>query len=298
MLAQDPDLAVSRRAFDVLGERADSTLVPRLLALLPALPETQRPEALGALTQIARRSGDLTPTVDGLLRLAPPGSSLRTDVLACLHGLPCDAAALALREALAAADPVPAEAAGRTLLKWPTTPTPELLEAVRQALPKTPEGTLRAVLEKALQHLLLAATRNLCAGRPVTASHPCQEPWRPELAVDGVIDTTSYWSCAESPSSLTVDLGDLLPVAAVRVINYWDGSRFYQYTVEGSADGTAWAPLADLSQNTTPASAEGTLHRFPARPARYLRVTMLKNSVNPGMHIVEVQAFSQLPASE
>jgi hypothetical protein len=25
---------------------------------------------------------------------------------------------------------------------------------------------------------------------------------------------------------------------------------------------------------------------------------MLKNSVNPGMHIVEVQAFSQLPASE
>jgi HEAT repeat protein len=297
-LAQDPDLAVSRRAFDVLGERADSTLVPRLLALLPALPETQRPEALGALTQIARRSGDLTPTVDGLLRLAPPGSSLRTDVLACLHGLPCDAAALALREALAAADPVPAEAAGRTLLKWPTTPTPELLEAVRQALPKAPEGTLRAVLEKALQHLLLAATRNLCAGRPVTASHPCQEPWRPELAVDGVIDTTSYWSCAESPSSLTVDLGDLLPVAAVRVINYWDGSRFYQYTVEGSADGTAWAPLADLSQNTTPASAEGTLHRFPARPARYLRVTMLKNSVNPGMHIVEVQAFSQLPASE
>jgi alpha-N-acetylglucosaminidase len=115
------------------------------------------------------------------------------------------------------------------------------------------------------------------------------------MAVDGIIATDSYWSCAFSPSSLTVDLGEPQPVEAVRVVNYWDGTRFYQYRVELSTDGSAWSAVADMSQNTVPATDAGTVHRFARQAARYVRVTMLHNSANPGMHIAEMQAFSQVP---
>jgi len=37
------------------------------------------------------------------------------------------------------------------------------------------------------------------------------------------------------------------------------------------------------------------LFRIDRSRARYIRVTMLKNSANPGMHIAEIQAFDWLP---
>ncbi len=36
----------------------------------------------------------------------------------------------------------------------------------------------------------------------------------------------------------------------------------------------------------------GVMHEFDPVIARYIRVTMLSNSANPGLHLVEVRAFS------
>ncbi|MBN2451042.1 MAG: discoidin domain-containing protein, partial [Lentisphaeria bacterium] len=297
-LGADPDRAVSRRAWDTIGDFAAGALVPDLVNRWATLPPGNRDDALGALAQIARRTGAAGTIADGLLRVAGPGSGLHGEVLGNLYRLPCDQADAALRDALGSADPALLEAAGRGLLKWRSSPPVQAVAALRQALASPAPEAVKTVLAKALEHLTALAARNLCEGRPVTSSHPWQGQWAPELAVDGVIAITSYWSCAVSPSALTVDLGEALRVAAVRVVNYWDGKRFYQYTVELSGDGTAWTRVADWSHNTAPATGEGILHRFEPRPARHVRVTMLRNSANPGMHVVEVQAFSDVPEPE
>jgi hypothetical protein len=46
-----------------------------------------------------------------------------------------------------------------------------------------------------------------------------------------------------------------------------------------------------MSRNTELAAEQGTTHRFTPAKARYVRVTMLKNSANPGMHIVELEVY-------
>ena len=67
--------------------------------------------------------------------------------------------------------------------------------------------------------------------------------------------------------------------------------RYYQFKVEVSPDGAAWTCVGDLSANTAPATKEGVTFSFQAVAARYVRVTMLKNSANPGMHISELSVF-------
>jgi hypothetical protein len=47
----------------------------------------------------------------------------------------------------------------------------------------------------------------------------------------------------------------------------------------------------DQRANTTPAAPEGQVFKLGPAEARYIRVNMLKNSANPGVHIVEIQAF-------
>ena len=72
---------------------------------------------------------------------------------------------------------------------------------------------------------------------------------------------------------------------------YWDGGRFYQYKIDVSTDGKQWTNVVDASQNRQRATEHGYAHTFSPTPARYLRVTMLRNSANPGLHIVELRAY-------
>ncbi len=116
----------------------------------------------------------------------------------------------------------------------------------------------------------------------------------PEAAVDGIVDQTSYWGATPYPAWWQVDLGAVKTIDRVRVVTFWDygGGRYYQYKVETSADGQQWTTVADMSQNTEPATEGGRMHQFAATPARYVRVEMLKNSANTGVHLVEVMVFA------
>ena len=49
--------------------------------------------------------------------------------------------------------------------------------------------------------------------------------------------------------------------------------------------------MVDMSANTKPAVATGDMHKFAPADARYVRITMLKNSANPGVHLVEFRVF-------
>jgi hypothetical protein len=49
----------------------------------------------------------------------------------------------------------------------------------------------------------------------------------------------------------------------------------------------------DASQNTRPATWDGTEYKFKPTAGRYIRVNMLKNSDNPAVHLVEIWAYEE-----
>lgn len=131
------------------------------------------------------------------------------------------------------------------------------------------------------------------------ASASASEPGHPpSAACDGNLDVASYWGATPYPAWWQVDLGRERLIDRVRVVTYWDSGatgRSYQYLVKGSPDGKSWVTLADRGGNAAPAARAGDLVTFTPLRARYVRVEMLHNSANVGVHLVEVQV---LPAVE
>lgn len=158
------------------------------------------------------------------------------------------------------------------------------------------EAALAAYL--AAQRRLLAGRTegNLAAFRPVRCSDYTATAWgmphglgyRPEYATDGNPETC--WGADYPPHWVSVDLGRLETISAVRVINYYADQRFYRYRVELSEDAKTWTPVAEKTDEAL-ATAEGTWHRFAPRPTRHLRIVMLSNSANCGVHVAEIEAY-------
>ena len=149
----------------------------------------------------------------------------------------------------------------------------------------------------------------IAVGKPVAASAVSRKHhrMRPERAVDGdANDCQRGWWADESPAWLRIDLSDdpnaadyaaamgdpqTKSIDRVDVFTYWDGKRYYQYTVEVSPDGKDWKQAVDMSHNEKPATPEGDQHRFSPVEARFVRVNMLKNSAGPEVHLTEVRVF-------
>jgi hypothetical protein len=137
------------------------------------------------------------------------------------------------------------------------------------------------------------AETNLTTGKPVKASDVVTRQLPPENAVDGIVDRNLHWDASSgAPQWWQVDLESSHKLNRMQVITYWDGRRHYTYRIEVSLDGTTWQEVADHSQNTQTATSKGFMHQFDPVIARYIRVTMLSNSINPGLHGVEVRAFA------
>ncbi len=286
-----------RIAIDAVGDWGGVSEAQALADRLGSIPEKLRSGFWAALIRVASRTGRTNELVHLLVQATKNHPSQRAFVLSGLYALPCQAAEQALIEALQSQDPLLLTHVAKALLRWSGPLSADLWQVLRRAVAATsPDTDFGRLLRKALQRAYLQNARNLCLGKPVTSSHSWQGNLGPERAVDGKINLSSYWSCAHTPSSLTVDLGQPYFVSAVRVYTYWDGRRYYQYRVEGSVDQQHWELLGDKSHNTKPATKEGDLFLFsqPKR-IRFLRVTMLKNSANPGVHIVEIQAFGVPP---
>ena len=94
------------------------------------------------------------------------------------------------------------------------------------------------------------ANTNLATDKPVETSAPGQGPHVPRNAVDAIPDNSSGWHCGESPAWLRADLQQVYPIDRIKVFPYYDGGRYYQYTVEVSEDGKVWRGIADMSANT------------------------------------------------
>ncbi|MCY2932367.1 MAG: discoidin domain-containing protein [Planctomycetota bacterium] len=136
---------------------------------------------------------------------------------------------------------------------------------------------------------MLAHETNLTTGKPVTASQEGSTDNAAGAAVDGEMGT--YWDANPYPQWLQVDLQKAVTIDEIHLYTYVGEGRYYQYTIELSTDAKTWSKAVDASKNEERAADRGYRHVIPATSARYIRVTMLKNSTNPGVHIRELRVF-------
>ena len=154
-----------------------------------------------------------------------------------------------------------------------------------QELQKSPVEDSR---KKAINDLFKQET-NVALGKPVTANVPQEGGNAPANLTDGTLDKA--WYGAKSPAQAQIDLGGTQTLHAAHVYFYHDG-RTYTFTLELSEDGKTWKQVAGNTQDPKPATEEGLRLEFPATPARYARLTVLKNSANQAVHVLELKLFS------
>lgn len=130
----------------------------------------------------------------------------------------------------------------------------------------------------------------IAVGKPVRDSGGTEGTASPSLVTDG--ETMGrWWAASPAPQWVEIDLEKETEVTGVRLFPYCGDARVYKYKVELSTDRENWTVVVDGSKNTKHASFLGHLHEFAAKRARYVRVTMLENSANIGVHLYEVQVF-------
>ena len=116
----------------------------------------------------------------------------------------------------------------------------------------------------------------------------------PEYAVDGIIKSGNHWwsdtdpdrhYIFEMPQWLQVDLGEEQTIDHVKaVFQWWEHEslltrlRVYKYIVETSVDGEEWVTIIDESKNEDNVRPEGTQRWFAPLQARYVRITVQRNS--------------------
>jgi len=304
------------------AKRNINSAEPEVLACLTS-PDNE----LKLAAVVALRNMGTATAIPELLAIAAEGGPLAKETESTLQQIPGEAVVKALKKTALEKDTPQATVAVKTLVAGPdikkseialttiknqataeTLPQlqklllekPDLKENLAQAViaickrQQNPRVHLSEFLTTSIkteieQQLKLLGTKNLATGKRITSSHTCQGAQKPELAIDGNPDT--FWSCSFSPSWIQVDLETPTPVSRIKIVNVVDGKRYYQYRVEVSVDAKQWTCIGDMSQNTTPATKEGVTHDFKEVTVQYVRVTMLKNSANPGMHISELNIY-------
>ncbi len=129
--------------------------------------------------------------------------------------------------------------------------------------------------------------QNLTTGKPTTNSVGEHADW----AADGWVDLSKYWGTIPAPQWWQVDLQGEYNLDRIRVFPYWDGLRYYQYTISVGTDTNNLVQVVNAAGNTDVETDQGRMHQFAPTKARYIRVNMLKNSDNPAVHLVEVRAY-------
>ena len=286
-----------------LGEEAKSYL--ELLADMDRLLDTQPPHRLSEWIRAARQWGQDAASQDfyernARMQITVWGGPMLYDYASKeWSGLTADFYAERWRKFFdelkrtVKAHDLDAAAWDKSIAEWETkwtqrtdlpkaTPAKDAVELARSLFKK---------YEKAAEES--APPRGIAVGKPVTVSGGTEQGHEPKYAVDGSAANRDFgWYASPAPQWLQIDLEQAADIGAVTVYPYWDGKRYYQYTVEVSMDGKEWKPVVDMSKNTKPATARGHAHTFAATKARYVRVNMLNNSANVGVHLIEVRVFA------
>jgi len=314
--AKDEETVIAGYRF--LRETASAEHADLLIAKLLAAKGRVTPEVQSAIAASARRdtSGTYVKTLTGTLQTAPDASKpVVLETAARIGGAPL---LQAVEAASASANIEVSTAAIRALADWPeNTVLPALLrlavtapDAKRQILATRGVSKMASKdgfdKQKYLEVWRKLRTQpgddarkkeidtffseevNVALGKPVTANVPQQGEYAPQFLVDGTVEKA--WHGAKWPAQIQVDLGSAIPVHAAHVTFFHDG-RTYTFTLELSEDGKTWNQVAGNTTAPKPATAEGLRLNFPATPARYVRLNVLKNSQNEAVHVLELKVF-------
>ena len=133
---------------------------------------------------------------------------------------------------------------------------------------------------------------SLTTNKPIKASNELTSPGLARKANNGRASLWEQWGDHKSLENwVQVDLEKEAAIRKLQVFTFWDNYRYYQYTIEGSLDGVQWQSLVDFSENEILSSPQGYLHEIKPTPVRYLKINMLYNSANPGLHLIEFAAW-------
>lgn len=298
------DAAVREAAVRALADWRDAEAAPELIRLARAAgSDTHRTLALRGYVRVAglasKRPPERTVAMLGEAMAAARTSAEKKLVLGAL-GKIRHVAALGLVAASFDDEAVKEEAAAAAVrIACPAGRRDKGLRgsAVGEVLERVVNLTRNAgVRDKARKHLAAipkADALNLAQGRPVRASVGHQGNCTPQKAVDGNTDRGAAWFGNKWPCWLHVDLQRTVRIGGVHVFFYWDGTRYYQYTVEVSQNARAWRKVVDMSRGTRKATAEGFVHKFSPVGARYVRLNVLKNSSNPAVHVSEFKVYAE-----
>jgi hypothetical protein len=141
--------------------------------------------------------------------------------------------------------------------------------------------------------------KNLTTGKKAAAGQgmpnadpvPAADFKEGNLALDGFADKDNHWSINPSPAWLQVDLATATKIDQIHLYTWWGDDRSYQYNIALSEDGKNWNTVVDASSNTEKTTDQGYRHAFAPTKARFIRVTMLKNTANSAIHICELRAY-------
>jgi len=141
-------------------------------------------------------------------------------------------------------------------------------------------------------YFLLKNRPSLTTNKPTTASNQNLRPNVADAATNGRVTLWEQWGDHTNGNNwIQVDLEKIEAVSEFNIYTFWDGYRYYQYTIEGSIDGENWTLLIDASKNKKIATDEGQVHKIETTEVRYLKLNLLYNSANPGLHVVEFSAY-------
>ncbi len=141
-------------------------------------------------------------------------------------------------------------------------------------------------------YFLLKNRPSLTTHKPTTASNQNLRPNVADAATNGRVTLWEQWGDHNNGNNwIKVDLEKIETVSEFKIYTFWDGYRYYQYTIEGSVDGENWKVLVDTGENKEIATDEGQVHKIEPTEVQYLKLNMLYNSANPGLHVVEFSAY-------
>ena len=316
--SENADIQLS--GYRLLRDQAGKAEAANLFSHVLKAKGRAQQEAENALVAVAKRDGGET-----VKRLAEAirGTDATNREIALSAAARVGGAELlqAAVEAAGHADATAAATAARALMNWDGTEAiPALMEiaalskidrcrklalnGIKKKLDQSNRaqyaGSWRNIRTKAVDEAvrkeidsLFVATVNVVKGKPVTTNVATEGGNVPANLVDGTLQ--KGWHGHGIPGIATIDIGSVQPVFAANVAFYADGKRTYTFKLEISVDGKEWKQVASNEGKEEVSRKEGFRVDFGGEfPARYVRLTVLKNTVNPFTHVQELEVYSRL----
>jgi hypothetical protein len=279
---EETAIAGYRLLREVAGKEHADALVAKTLASTGRVT----PEAQTTLAAAARRdpSGAYAAALAKALAAAPDAQKpIALEAAARLGGAP-------LLKAVEAASASPnaeiATAAVRALAAWPDAAA--LPALTRIAAEDGPDAKRRALAQRGLDKF--KTETNVALKKTVTADTPAEGNNVPANLVDGTIE--KQWHAHGTPASAVIDLAGDYTLGAMHVTFYHADGRAYTFKLELSTDNKTWKEVAGNAKDVKPATADGLRLTFAPTPARYARLTVLKNTANAFAHVAELELFT------